>query len=88
MVASVPSQSRRRTLRPGRTGGLRVRIIDDQPAADVDLGQVFRLLAKMMVRGHRDAGDQTAIIPDARPSSALTDSRNPRPDHDTNNEAA
>jgi len=50
-------------------------------ASDVDLDHALRLLARMMIRGYRDAGDQTAIARETRSSSALTDAPNPRPDH-------
>ena len=70
-----------RARRPGRIDGLKVRIIDDAALSGVDLGRALRILARMMVRSHEHAGDQTAIIPISQPSSTLTVSPNPRPDH-------
>ncbi len=84
----MPSPSRLRPRRLGTVDGLKVRVIDDPAAPGVDLGHVFRMLAKMMVRGHQRTGDHEAISAVSRPASTLTVSPNPRPDHDTNNEAA
>ena len=80
----MPSRSRR----PGRLDGLKVRISDDPAAPGVDVGRVLKTLARLLVRTHQHAGDHTAIIPVSQLSSTLTVSPNPRPDHDTNNEAA
>lgn len=84
----MPKRATARSLRRGTIDGLKVRIVDDPAASGADVGHALRLLARLMVRGHRDAGDHTAIIPDSRSASALTVSPNPRPDHNTNNEAA
>ena len=84
----MPSLSRRRSCRPGNFDGLKVRVLDDPAAGDVDVGRALRTLARLMVRSYQHAGDQTAIVPVLRPSSTLTVLPNPRPDHDTNNEAA
>ena len=68
--------------------GLKIGIIDDLAAPVVDVGHALRLIARMMVRNHEHAGEETAITPVSRSSSALTVAANPRPDHETNNEAA
>ena len=83
----MPSSSRRGALRPVRIDGLKVRIIDDPAASGAEVGQALRLLARLMVRGHRDAGDQTAITPVSQPPSTLTVLPQPSPDHDTNEAA-
>jgi hypothetical protein len=88
MEALVRSLSRRRAPRPGQLDGLKVRIIDDPAASGADVGQALRMLARLMVRGQHANGDVQAIDSAPQSSSALTVSPNPRPDHDTNNEAA
>lgn len=68
--------------------GLKVRIIDDPATSAADLAEALRTVARMMVRAHQAGGDQTAITENPKSGSALTVSPDPRPDHDTNNEAA
>ena len=74
--------------RPGRIDGLKVRVIDDAAPSGADLGRALRTLARLMVRSYRDAGDHTAITAIPQSSPTLTVVPHPRPDHDTNNEAA
>ena len=72
MVASVPSQSRRRTLRPGRIDGLAVRVADGPALSGVDLAHALRMLARMLVRGHQHAGAHEAMIQEDPSGSDLT----------------
>ena len=83
----MPSPARGRAHSAGRLDGLNVRIAAGPALSDVEFGRALRMLARMMVRGQRDAGDHTAISPDSRSSSALTVVHHTSPDHH-NNEAA
>ena len=87
-AGSACSSPERCARRHCASDGLTVRMTDGPMLTDVDLARALRMLARMMVRNYAQAGDHTAIIPVSQTSSTLTVSPNPRPDHDTNNEAA
>ena len=76
--SSRPSSARR----AGRIDGLKIRIIDGPAISDVEFARTLRMLARMMVHNHQ------AIDAASQSPSTLTVLPNPRPDHDTNNEAA
>jgi hypothetical protein len=65
-----------------------VRVVEDPAVGAADIDRALGTLARLMVRGYQLAGDHEAIIRVSPTSLTLTDSPNPRPDHDTNNEAA
>ena len=78
---SRPRPSRRRG-RTHRIDGLKVRITDGPTLSDAEFARALRMLARMMVRNHQ------AIDAASPSSSTLTVLPHPRPDEDTNNEAA
>ena len=84
----MPSPTRRRPRSTGRIDGLKVRIIDDLTASDVDLGRALRTLARLMVRRHQAERDHTAITNEHRTAFQLTVATDTHPVHDTSNEAA
>lgn len=83
----MPKPSRHSMRGTRRIDGLKVRVVDDPAAGEVDLDRMLRALARMMVRGHQHAGDHEAISPVSRSVSTLTVAPNPSPDDETNEAA-
>ena len=91
----MPRETERSVRKPAAPGsrrsraidGLKVRILDDPAASGAELGRALRMLARMMVRGHRDAGEHAAISHEAQSGSDLTVLPTLAPHHDTNEAA-
>ena len=76
------SASSRRACRPGKLDGLKVKFTDGPALSDLELVRALKFLAKLMLRVANDAErDQMAISAVSSPTSALTVSPKPRPDH-------
>ena len=76
----MPNHSRRRSLRPVRIDGLKLRITDGPALTETEFARALRMLARMMVRGHHDAHrDGHAIALESKPPFDLTVAPGSRP---------